>query len=154
MTQSVIKELSINLRPAVAADLPAVEALLAASKLPTDGVAECIGEFVVAEAAGRVVGVVGMEYRGEYGLLRSTAVAPEWRGHGVARQLVEKIIARAEARGVNALYLLTTTAETYFPSFGFRTTTREAVPAEIRETGEFRGACPATATVMCCELRR
>jgi len=153
MTQSGIKELSINLRPAVDGDLGAVEALLEASSLPTDGVADSIREFVVAESGGGVVGVVGMEYRGEYGLLRSTAVAPEWRGRGVARQLVAKIIAEAESRGVHALYLLTTTAETYFPSFGFRTVARDVVPDEIRETGEFRGACPASATVMCCELR-
>jgi N-acetylglutamate synthase-like GNAT family acetyltransferase len=70
----------------------------------------------------------------------------------VARRLVEQIIADAESRGIKALYLLTTTAERYFPSFGFHTTPRDAVPDEIRATGEFRGACPASATVMCCEL--
>jgi amino-acid N-acetyltransferase len=153
MSQSVIKESSINVRPAEDADLRAVEALLEASSLPTDGVADSLREFLVAEAGGSVVGVVGMEYCGEHGLLRSTAVAPEWRGRGVARQLVAKIIGAAEARGVHALYLLTTTAETYFPSFGFRTTSRDVVPDAIRETAEFRGACPASATVMCRELR-
>lgn len=47
------------------------------------------------------------------------------------------------------MYLLTTTAERYFPSLGFRVTPRDAVPDEIRATGEFKGACPASATVMC-----
>jgi amino-acid N-acetyltransferase len=70
----------------------------------------------------------------------------------VARQLVEQIIARAESRGTNALYLLTTTAERYFPSFGFEKTTRDAVPPEIQATDEFRGACPASATVMSRQL--
>jgi N-acetylglutamate synthase-like GNAT family acetyltransferase len=48
--------------------------------------------------------------------------------------------------------LLTTTAEAYFPSFGFTVTSRATVPDEIRATGEFRGACPESATVMCLTL--
>ena len=140
---------SIAIRSATPMDTDAIESLLVASALPIDGVREAVTDFLVAEAEGRVVGVVGMEYCGAYGLLRSTAVDEGWRGRGVARQLVERIIAEAEARDIRALFLLTTTAEHYFPSFGFQTTTRESVPDEIRATEEFRGACPASATVMC-----
>ena len=50
--------------------------------------------------------------------------------------------------GAKALYLLTTTAESYFPSFGFAPTSREAVPEDVRATAEFQGACPASAAVM------
>ena len=137
-----------NIRSATNADLPAVERLLTQNNLPTVGVKEIIGDFLVAEADDDLVGVVGMEYCCDYGLLRSTAVASSWRSRGLGRQLVEQIIARAESRGIHALYLLTTTAETYFPSFGFKPTTRDAVPAEVKATDEFRGACPASATVM------
>jgi amino-acid N-acetyltransferase len=143
---------SFSIRPAGAGDTNAIEALLVANALPVDGVREALGDFLVAEANGQVVGVVGMEYAGDYGLLRSAVVDTDWRGRGVARQLVERIIAEAESRGVRALYLLTTTAEEYFPSFGFQKTTRESVPDEIRATGEFQGACPASATVMCLPL--
>ena len=142
----------MQIRSATSADLPAVEQLLRNSELPTVGVKDFINDFLVAEAGKDIVGVVGMEYCCNYGLLRSTAVAPDWRSKGVARQLVEQIIARAESRGTNALYLLTTTAERYFPSFGFEKTTREAVPPEIRATEEFRSACPASATVMSRQL--
>jgi amino-acid N-acetyltransferase len=145
---------AFQIRPADAADLSAVEALLTSSHLPTIGVRENVKDFLVAQSPTGLVGVVGMEYCCNYGLLRSTAVDPEWRGKGVARQLVEQIIARAEAKGIHALYLLTTTAETYFPSFGFERTTREAVPAEVQATDEFRGACPASATVMTLALAR
>jgi amino-acid N-acetyltransferase len=140
------------IRTATADDLADIQELLTSNHLPTDGVEAALCGFLVAEAQRRIVGVVGMEACGTYGLLRSTAVAPEWRGRGVARQLIERIIAEAESRGVRALYLLTTTAETYFPSFGFRVTTRDAVPDEIRATGEFEGACPASATVMCLSM--
>jgi len=85
-------------------------------------------------------------------LLRSVAVADAWRSHGLGRALVTRVISDAEARGVHALYLLTTTAERYFPTFGFQTVAREDAPSDIRETSEFRTACPASATVMSLSL--
>lgn len=137
-----------RLRAATAADLPGVEALLTASSLPLAGVPEAISEFVVAEADGAIVGVAGLEVCCDDALLRSVAVAPEWRSRGVGRALVERKIADAEARGLRALYLLTTTAERYFPSFGFKEVARDAVPEAVRETQEFREACPSSAAVM------
>ena len=141
-----------TLRPARDEDLGAVEQLLTASGLPVDGVADALCTFIVAESDERIVGVVGLEVCCEHALLRSTAVAPEWRDRGLGRQLVERIIAEAEARNISALYLLTTTAERYFPTFGFVKTTRDAVPEPVRRTGEFVGSCPASATVMCLDL--
>jgi amino-acid N-acetyltransferase len=143
---------AIAFRVATESDLPAIHDVLSSNGLPTSGVAEALCGFLAATVNGVLIGTVGMEYCGAYGLLRSTAVVPEWRGRGVARQLVERIVAEAERRGIHALYLLTTTAETYFPSFGFQVTTRAAVPDEIRATGEFKDACPQSATVMCLTL--
>jgi amino-acid N-acetyltransferase len=143
-----------QLRAAAPTDLAAVERLLVASSLPLDGVREALDDFVVAEAKGDIVGVAGLEVCGDNALLRSVAVQPEWRSHALGRALVTRVISDAEARGLRALYLLTTTAERYFPGFGFRTIGRDEVPEDLRETAEFRGACPASATVMCrkCEL--
>jgi amino-acid N-acetyltransferase len=140
-----------ELRTATVNDLPAITELLEAASLPTVGVDDVLCSFIVAEAGGAIVGVVGLEQtRGDrYALLRSTAVADPWRGRGLGRKLVERAIGEAEARGFEALYLLTTTAEQYFPSFGFSNTARDAVPDEVRATEEFRSACPASATVMC-----
>ena len=138
-----------RLRSAAPTDLGAVERLLTASGLPLDGVAETLDTFVVAEAGSELVGVAGLEICCDDALLRSVAVRPEWRSHGVGRALVTRVIADAEARGLRAMYLLTTSAERYFPSFGFETISREQVPDEIRGTVEFREACPASATVMC-----
>jgi amino-acid N-acetyltransferase len=139
---------SAEIRRATTDDLPEIRRLLVASQLPTDGVADALPGFLVAEHEQALVGVVGVERCGDDGLLRSAAVAPAWRSRGVGRQLVERAIAEAETDGLRSLYLLTTTAERYFPRFGFATTTREAVPDPVRRTGEFLGACPASATVM------
>jgi amino-acid N-acetyltransferase len=141
-----------TIRAAEASDLANIEQLLRANSLPIDGVSDALCGFLVAESSGDIVGVVGMEHCGNYGLLRSTAVDAAWRGRGLARNLVERIIAEAESRGIRALYLLTTTAERYFPSFGFQVTSRDEVPSEIKATGEFLGACPASATVMCLSM--
>ena len=143
---------AVQIRSAKDADLGAIETLLRESELPVVGVKESLRGFLVAESEGRVIGVVGLEKCGKYGLLRSTAVAKEFRGNGVAKRLVERIIADAEAQGVNALYLLTTTAERYFPSFGFVVTERESVPDDVKATEEFREACPDSAVCMCLPL--
>jgi N-acetylglutamate synthase-like GNAT family acetyltransferase len=140
-----------QLRPAADADLAAVERLLADNELPLDGVRDALPSFVVAEAGGEIVGVAGLEVVADDALLRSVAVHPSWRSHGLGRALVTRVIDDAEARGLRALYLLTMTAERYFPSFGFRRITRDDVPPEVRETAEFREACPASAVVMCRE---
>lgn len=139
------------LRLASHMDAARVTSLLTSAGLPLDGVHEALPCFVVAEDAGEIIGVAGIEAcgtSGEHALLRSVAVAPEWRKRGLGRTLVTRTIAEAEARGVKALYLLTTTAESYFPTFGFTTTTRDAVPEDVKATAEFQGACPASATVM------
>ena len=138
-----------ELRAATSADLNQIERLLTTSGLPLDGVREALPTFVVAQAGDAIVGVAGLELCGEHALLRSVAVNDEWRAHGLGRSLVTRVISDAEARGIRALYLLTTTAEGYFPSFGFRTIARDEVPDDIRATREFMDACPASATVMC-----
>ena len=150
-----IEAYDASLRAATGDDLPAIERLLLSSGLPIAGVGDALASFVVAESERdrRIVGVVGLELCcREYALLRSAAVEPEWRGAGLGRRLVTHVIADAESRGIKALYLLTTTAERYFPSFGFVRTTRDVVPDEIKQSVEFREACPASATVMALEL--
>lgn len=146
-----------TLRPATENDEAAVAALLTESSLPLDGVHEALQCFVVAEHEGSIVGVAGIEacgVTGEHALLRSVAVTPAWRSKQLGRALVARAIADAEARGIKALYLLTTTAERYFPSFGFAKTSRDAVPDDVRDTAEFASACPASATVMSLALAR
>ncbi|MBI2406840.1 MAG: GNAT family N-acetyltransferase [Gemmatimonadetes bacterium] len=136
------------IRGATAADYDAVAQLLTDSELPLDGVREALPSFLLAESAGQLVGVAGLEVCCEHALLRSVAVAPAWRSRGLGRELITRVIAGAESRGIRALYLLTNTAESYFPSFGFEKIARDEVPADVQSTSEFQGACPASATIM------
>lgn len=138
----------MKIRSAKGSDLPAVETLLAQNDLPIDGVRDNFSSFVVADDRGVISGTIGLEKYGSVALLRSAVVSSEHRGTGVGRQLVEQLLERAEEAGVDELFLLTTTAEKYFPKFGFTQTTRAAVPDALKASAEFRGACPDTAIVM------
>ncbi len=138
----------MQIRNATNADLPAVESLLSASDLPLDGVRDNFSSFVVAEDEGRIAGAIGLEEFGSVALLRSAVVSAEHRGSGIGSRLVEQLLERAEEAGIEELYLLTTTAEQYFPRFGFTRTTRSAVPDAVKASAEFQGACPDTAVVM------
>lgn len=145
-----------TLRTATARDRIAVERLLSSSGLPIDGIADLFAtdakDFIVADdplQQGELAAVAGLEAHHDNALLRSVAVRPEWRAHGLGQELVRRVVCHAEARGLHALYLLTMTAEHFFPRFGFERVQREAVPAEIAETLEFKSACPASAVAMC-----
>lgn len=137
-----------SLRAAHSDDFERVSKLLVDNALPLDGVPKSLTGFVVVEEGDRIIGVAGVEDCGEYGLLRSAAVAEDARNRGLGRRLIEQLIADAKAGNRRGLYLLTTTAAKYFPSFGFVETSRDNVPASVRETKEFSEACPASATVM------
>ncbi|HEX6133206.1 MAG TPA: arsenic resistance N-acetyltransferase ArsN2 [Longimicrobiales bacterium] len=138
-----------SVRAATSADLWAVQSLLRAADLPVDGVADQFEDgYVVYEAAGAVVGAAGLEVYGGHGLLRSVVVAPEWRGRGVAESLVTDRIEWGAARGLRAVYLLTTTAAPYFAQRGFTQVDRDRVPASIRRSSEFSELCPETAIAM------
>lgn len=139
----------IQVRTATPADLPAVLSILEESGLPVQGIeANGLWDFVIAESGGKLVGVAGLEVYRESALLRSTAVEDGWRGTGVGRALVDRALALAQERGIHDVFLLTTTAEHYFPRFGFVCVERASVPAAVQASAEFRGACPSTAVVM------
>jgi amino-acid N-acetyltransferase len=138
----------MKIREATTRDLDAVESLLSANDLPLDGVKENFSSFVVAEDKGEIAGAIGLEKFGSVALLRSAVVSPEHRGSGVGRRLVEQLLERASDEGIEELFLLTTTAEKYFPRFGFSPTSRSAVPAVVKTSAEFQGACPDSAVVM------
>jgi amino-acid N-acetyltransferase len=124
-----------------------VREVLLAAGLPSADVAVESGNFVVAIEGDTIVGTIGLEPCGGWGLLRSLAVAPERRTAGIGRRLCERVFARAGELQLQGLYLLTTTADGYFQRLGFELVERSQVPEEIRQTAEFTSICPASARV-------
>ena len=133
---------------ATPSDLPEIHALLERLQLPLDGVDEHLPTMLVAREALEIVGTAGLELYPEGALLRSVAVEPRWQGRQLGRQLTDAALRLATTHRVPAVFLLTTTAERFFPKFGFERITRDQVPASVRESVEFRSACPASSIVM------
>jgi len=138
----------MRIRGAETADLEAIEALLRAADLPVEGVREHLDRFLVGDDGGAIVAVAGVEGHGRTALVRSVAVDASRRGTGLGRAIVGALLDRARGAGHSDLFLLTTTAETFFTRFGFITAPREQAPPEIRATAEFTRLCPASAVFM------
>jgi len=132
----------MSIRFATAVDLPEIERLLEANKLPTIGIEKCISNFILAmNPDGVWVGVAGLEVYGQNGLLRSVAVNEQFRSLGYGRALVEAILRNARLSGVQTIYLLTDTAEEYFKTLGFGVVDRRGIPEDVRASPEFTECC-------------
>jgi amino-acid N-acetyltransferase len=129
-------------------DLPAVRRLLETQHLPLDAVDEHVATMVVARDSREVVGAAAVELYAEGALLRSVVVDPAVQGRGVGHLLTESALNFAAGHGAQVVFLLTTTAEKFFPKFGFEQITRDEVPASVQASVEFQSACPASAVVM------
>lgn len=141
-----------KIRTASASDVGAIEAMLRSAALPTEGLAAIVrrapGDVVIAEADGAIVGAAALEAVGTDALLRSVVVRAEGRGTGVGRHMVAYLLAEADRRAYDGVYLLTTTAGDWFPRFGFSRVERQSVPKAIAETWEFKTGCADTAIAM------
>ena len=122
--------------------------MLREQHLPTGGLRDHLATTLVARDGHRIVGSAALEVYPHGALLRSVAVATERQGQGLGRELAEAAIRLAREIQAPAIYLLTTTAENYFPKFGFERITRTDVPASVQASIEFTSACPSSAMVM------
>jgi GNAT superfamily N-acetyltransferase len=85
-------------------ELPALEAEVAA--LIGDG---AVGELLVAEEDGAIVGVLGASWQraihvpGRYATIQDLWVDPDWRSRGIGAELVAALAARAREQGVGRI---------------------------------------------------
>ncbi|WP_321530689.1 arsenic resistance N-acetyltransferase ArsN2 [uncultured Desulfuromonas sp.] len=138
----------IEYKHAVTSDLAEIETLLTYYDLPASDCFLHLENFVVAFADGMLVGVGGFESCGNYGLVRSFAVSPEFKGHGIAKSLFQMVYDLALEQGKESLYLLTTTASDYFKKLGFSECVRSNCPEPITCTKQFSELCPGSAITM------
>jgi amino-acid N-acetyltransferase len=133
---------------AKAANLVGIKKLLSSMGLPSADIAGHWDGFIVAIENKEIAGVVGMELYGEFCLLRSLAVHPDYRGQGVAKELFRRIVVSAKKAGAKELYLLTLTIESLCKQWGFKKIVRNRVPMAILASKEFKGLCPKSAVCM------
>lgn len=144
----------MRLENAAKGDLSLVRTLVLAAGLPPDGLEEQFPEaYVLARSETEVIGLAGLERYGECGLLRSVVVAERHRNAGLGRLLVLERLNAARERGLERVFLLTTTAAAYFEKLGFVAVPRAEVPAAVAASVEFAGVCPASAACLCFDVR-
>jgi amino-acid N-acetyltransferase len=126
-----------------------VQTLLRDAQLPTsDLTAAHLEHFIACGNEQALDAVVGLEMYLPHALLRSLAVASAKRGNGLGQALLAEAERYAQYRGAREMYLLTTSAESFFRLAHYARVGRDDVPQSIRSTTEFASLCPANAVVM------
>ena len=131
-------------------DIPAIKQLLIDNKLPVEDLNKQIN-FFMEKDKNQVICVGGLEKHGKYSLIRSIAVDDNFKGTGLGSKMTDFLIKQAKFQNFEGVYLLTLTAEKFFPKFGFQKISRDQTPPEIKSSSEFSSVCPDSAVVM--ELR-
>jgi len=117
---------------------------LTIARLPTDDLLEP-DQYFFGDGGG---GYGGLQILGKEALVRSIVIAPDSRQRGRGRQIVAGLVDQALALGATDLWLLTTDQSEFFRACGFHQESRSAAPDNIRQTRQFAGLCPESATVM------
>jgi N-acetylglutamate synthase-like GNAT family acetyltransferase len=118
-----VVEASTAIRPAVPAELDTIRDLMLAVGLSQDRsrISVTFGgsTYWLALEAGVPIGCVGLEHGQGVSLLRSAAVLPGARSHGVGRALAQSALTMASLRGDRAVYLFSSGAGAYWQRLGF-----------------------------------
>ncbi len=94
-------------------------------------IARALPGFLVAEEDGRVVGCGSLvELTPQLTEIRSLAVAPDYRGQGLGRQLVDALVYLARQAGYDQVCALTL-RESFFNRAGFVTVDRWALAPKV-----------------------
>ena len=89
---------------------------------------ENIRDFTVALDGDRLIGCGALHfYSPTMGEIRSLAVDPEWKTHGVGRLLVDTLVAEALGYGLDAVFAFTYVPE-FFDKVGFAEVERGELP--------------------------
>ena len=127
-----------TVRPAAIGDVPVIHHLLEiyaqqGNLLPRtmSELYRHLRDFFVIEVDGRVVACAALEiFTEELGEVRSLVVDDAYKGRGLGRLLVERIVAEARGLGLKRIMALT-----YVPGFfhklGFQTVPKETLPEKV-----------------------
>ncbi len=126
-----------------------IRQLLSLCGLPHEDITpQHLRHFWAMKEKGQVIGVIGLEVFRSLALLRSLAVDPRFRKQGIAGQLMNKAEDCAVSLKIEAIYLLTVTAESFFLKRGYQRIERSLAPPAIEGTAEFQGLCPVSSVLM------
>lgn len=146
----------ITIAAATTAKLNDLLSLLTAVGLPLEGVAEHLGDFLLAtDEREQLIGGIGLERYGEFTLLRSVAVSDAMQSSGVGSRLTARTLEHAKETGIKEVVLLTATAREFFARrLGFSDVSRAAYDARVVRSPEWNLPRCSTAAVMKLDLQK
>src|SRR5690349_3425989 len=105
--------------------------LLQKANLPFEDINDHVLLYALMENE-KIIGTIGLEHYGGSALLRSLSVDTTERAKGYGENLVGFIEKEAQTKGVENIYLLTTTTSNFFAKRGYSNIPRSEVPASIQ----------------------
>ena len=139
---------SLKVSKVDAFDLDKIKQLLKINELSLEDLKDHLSNFLKIENSDGLIGVIGLEIYGNYALLRSFAVHPDYQSNGIGKSLMKRLIKKSKILDIKEIYLFTTTAEKYFVKYGFKKIELTEVNPSVKESSQFRGSCPKSATIM------
>jgi len=128
-------------------EMPLIQSLLETNNLPVSDLNDDI-TFFVEKANNSIIATGGIESAGNDAIIRSIAVDNAYKGKGFGSKITRQLLKYAKETGMKDIYLLTTTAENYFPRYGFKKIDRQAVPVDVKNSSQYKDVCPESAVVM------
>ncbi len=134
----------IQIRRAVEADQPAITRLVRAANINPMGLDW--RRFLVAVHDGQIVGTGQIKVHGDGSReLASIAVSPEFQKQGIARRIIETLLAGEHG----TLYLMCeSTLEPLYERFGFRRIEPDAMPPYFRRMVRLAGVMTSVSRVL------
>ena len=128
----------IDLRPATAADQKRIEAIIRAARINPFDLKWPHFTLAIETASGEIVGTIQVKTHGDGSHeLASLTVAPAWRGRGLARRLIEHVLATTPG----ALYLTCRQSlGKLYSRFGFRAIVARDMPPYFRRLSRVAAA--------------
>jgi amino-acid N-acetyltransferase len=128
-----------RIRLAVEGDFPAVRALILKAQINPTGLDW--RRFLVAEAEGEIIATGQLKPHRDGSMeLASIAITEEWRGQGIARTLIERLIAGHDG----VLYLMCQSSlGSLYEKFGFEAIDEEEMPKYFRRVSKLAGLAEA-----------
>ncbi len=126
--------------PARPEDMPRVREILEKTGLRSKDLTDLrANDVLVVADENAIVGCVAVELYDDAAVLRSLAMVPAMRGHGLGWLLAEHGVQRAREKGARRLYLLTEHATDFFAEkLGFRRVDRATVDPAVAGSSQFR----------------
>ncbi|MGQ8336756.1 arsenic resistance N-acetyltransferase ArsN2 [Sunxiuqinia sp. A32] len=129
-------------------EIPKIKNLLSESNLPTEDLDHAPILFYGIKHDESLLAVGALETYGKNAIIRSFAVKNDQQNTGLGKLVISFLENKAKELGTEKLFLLTTTAESYFRKLNYLPTNRKTCPPEIQESSEFSNLCPAPASCL------